>query len=69
MTSRCAVVLSVALITSCVPVAAWQRERLAHPAMQDTPRAECAAFDGHVRGARETALDPSASGGGGCGCN
>ncbi len=63
------VALLFALTTGCVPVAAWQRERLAQPAMQDTPFPESAAFDAHVRGARESALDPAASGGGGCGCN
>lgn len=64
-----AVALLFVLATGCVPVAAWQRERLAQPAMQDTRLPEGAAFDAHVRGARESALDPAASGGGGCGCN
>ncbi|MCZ7680379.1 MAG: DUF4266 domain-containing protein [Sandaracinaceae bacterium] len=48
---------------------AWQREQLAHPAMQDRLDPDASAFDAHVRGATESALDPGASGGGGCGCN
>ena len=56
-------------VAACAPVAPWRRGRLAHPAMSDTPDAAGAAFDGHLRGAREAALDPSSAGGGGCGCN
>jgi hypothetical protein len=63
------IALAFLVLSGCVPVAAWQRERLAAPSMQDAARPECAAFDGHVRGARESALDLGASGGGGCGCN
>lgn len=62
--------LAVALgVPACVPVAAWDRERLAHPAMGDSAHEACAGFDAHVRGARESALDPATAGGGGCGCN
>lgn len=53
----------------CVPVAAWDRERLARPEMSDAAHPEAAGFDAHLRGAREAALDPAAAGGGGCGCN
>jgi len=58
-----------ASLSACVPVPAWSRGRLAHPAMADPAQAECAGFDGHLAGARESALEPSAAGGGGCGCN
>lgn len=62
--------LALALLTAgCASVPAWQREQLAHPAMQDVLDPDAAAFDAHVRGATESALDPGASGGGGCGCN
>jgi len=54
---------------ACAPVAPWRRGRLAHPAMTDARDPEGDAFDGHLRGAREAALEPSGAGGGGCGCN
>jgi hypothetical protein len=56
-------------LAACAPVAPWRRGRLAHPAMSDTPDPAGAAFEGHLRGAREAALDPASAGGGGCGCN
>lgn len=64
--------LALALATcaaACAPVPAWRRGRLAHPAMADAPDPEGAAFDGHLRGAREAALEPGGAGGAGCGCN
>jgi hypothetical protein len=69
--TRIGVVAVVASLGSgaCVPVAAWDRGRLAHPEMSDAPNQECAGFDAHLTGAREAALEPSAAGGGGCGCN
>jgi hypothetical protein len=63
------IVVVVLLAGGCVPVAAWDRERLARPEMAESARPEADAFDAHVRGAREAALEPGASGGGGCGCN
>lgn len=67
----CAAALSCAAVLTggCATVRPWERERLAHPAMADDPDPEASAFDGHVAGARDAALDPAASGGGGCGCN
>lgn len=65
---RLAIALALVL-SGCATVAPWQRGRLAHPAMQQTPEPERASFDAHVAGARESALDPEAAGGGGCGCN
>lgn len=53
----------------CATVPAWQRETLSHPAMKEELDPEGALFDAHVAGAREVALDPGSSGGGGCGCN
>lgn len=53
----------------CATVRPWERELLSHPQMADEPSPERAAFGAHVMGARESALSPSASGGGGCGCN
>ncbi len=64
--------LALALATgasACASVSPWRRGRLAHPAMADVPDPEGAAFDAHVRGAREAALEPGSAGGGGCGCN
>lgn len=62
-------VVSSGAMSGCATVAPWARGRLAHSAMQPTPDPERAAFDAHVAGARESALDPDAAGGGGCGCN
>jgi len=68
--TRAALALGLALtLSACATVRPWERERLAHPAMADEPDPEAAAFDAHVAGARESALDPASSGGGGCGCN
>lgn len=66
---RLALVLWLLFASGCATVRPWERERLAHPAMSEQPDPEAAGFDAHVAGARESALDPSASGGGGCGCN
>lgn len=66
---RIALFVIAMVSTGCGGVHAWERERLAHPAMQDELDPDSAAFDAHVAGATESALDPSASGGGGCGCN
>lgn len=65
---RLVLALALAMASGCA-VPAWQRERLAHPAMQDVLDPEREAFEAHVGGATESALEPSASGGGGCGCN
>lgn len=62
-------VLAALLAGGCATVQPWQRERLASPAMAPVPEPERAAFDAHVAGARESALDPGGAGGGGCGCN
>ena len=57
------------LLGACRTIAPWERGALAHPAMREVAESERAAFDAHVAGARESALDPGAAGGGGCGCN
>jgi len=62
-------VLVLSLLAGCATVRVWERERLAHPAMADETDPTGAEFSGHIAGARETALDPASSGGGGCGCN
>lgn len=61
--------LLASTLCACSAVPAWQRGRLAHPAMSDVPDPAGAAFEAHVRAARESALDPGGAGGGGCGCN
>lgn len=63
-----ALLLATAL-GGCATVHPWERGRLASPAMAEVPEPERAAFDAHVAGAREAALDPGGAGGGGCGCN
>lgn len=72
MSARLAFALLVCVgLCSCVgtSVKPWRRERLAHRCMTAEPDPEGAAFRAHVAGAREAALDPNVSGGGGCGCN
>lgn len=64
-----AIAWSLGGAVGCAPVHPWERGLLAHPAMSEEPDTEGAAFDAHVDGARESALDPARSGGGGCGCN
>ncbi len=64
--------LIVALLLAapaCASVPPWERETLAHRAMRDDADPEGDSVDAHIAGAREAALDPGASGGGGCGCN
>ncbi|MCC6876170.1 MAG: DUF4266 domain-containing protein [Sandaracinaceae bacterium] len=61
--------LLLVLLAGCATVQPWERESLSHRAMQSEVDPEGGAFDAHVAGAREAALDPGASGGGGCGCN
>jgi len=56
-------------LSACAHVPAWKKEKLSHRAMADTMDPEAEAMGAHVAGAREAALDPGASGGGGCGCN
>ena len=56
-------------LQACAHVPAWKKEKLAHRAMADTMDPEAKAVAAHIAGAREAALDPDASGGGGCGCN
>lgn len=69
--SRAAATLTLvaALLGGCAAVAPWDRGTLAHPEMRDDADPDGAATAAHVAGAREAALDPSGSGGGGCGCN
>ena len=69
MTRAATLIVLMALGGGCATVSPWERERLAHPAMDEETDPEAAAFDGHLAGAREAALDPGSSGGGGCGCN
>lgn len=61
--------LTLLPVHGCATVQPWERERLASPAMAEVQEPERAAFDAHVAGAREAALDPGGAGGGGCGCN
>ena len=53
----------------CATVAPYEREALSRRPMRTDADPEGDAVRAHVAGAREAALDPGASGGGGCGCN
>lgn len=61
--------LLVLCAAGCVSVPAYERERLAHPAMNDGADTEGDAMAAHVRGAREAALPAGEAAGGGCGCD
>ncbi len=66
MTLRTLALLLLALLGGCATVRPWERELLAHPCMQVTPRLGD-AFTDHVNIVREGAL-PTGGMGGGCGC-
>jgi len=68
MSGRGLLVLIV-LLAGCAQVPAWKKETLAHRAMADALDPEREAMRAHVAAARDVALDPGSSGGGGCGCN
>jgi len=61
--------LLAVLAAGCANVPAYERETLSHRAMRDDVDPEGDAVGAHIAGAREAALDPATSGGGGCGCN
>lgn len=63
------VLVASSLCAGCACVPAYERETLAHRAMTDPLDPERHAMNSHVAGAREVALDPGNSAGGGCGCN
>lgn len=57
-------------IGGCSHVAPYEREHLAHPAMDTVKREKAEAhFYGHVYDAREAAGSTGDVAGGGCGCN
>jgi len=58
------------LLGACSHVAPYEREHLAHPAMDTAARERAEArFHGHVYDAREGAGSSGDVAGGGCGCN
>lgn len=63
------VLFAAVLLAGCATVRPWERETLAEPAMAEPIDPDAAAFDAHLDGARESALDVGTAGGGGCGCN
>jgi Flp pilus assembly protein TadB len=57
-----------AFVSGCVGhVAAWEREKLAHPTMTVDELSN--GLDGHVRAVSEGATGGVSGSGGGCGCN
>ncbi|HEX4514460.1 MAG TPA: DUF4266 domain-containing protein [Polyangiaceae bacterium] len=57
----------VLLCAGCTPVAAYDRERLAHPSMTASDLAQ--PSEAHVRAVQEGAMGGGFAPGGGCGCN
>ncbi len=62
-------VLLAVLLTGCVTLHPWERERLISPVMQDTEAFLEASFDEHVFTTRESMLGASDAGGASCGCD
>ncbi len=64
------VLVALALASSgCARVRPWERETLAHAAMQQPPWPEIAKGQQHVFQIREQSQGGYGAGGGGCGCN
>lgn len=59
----------VLLASACVHVAPHEREALSRPSMDPKEEAREAAFQAHLREAREGATASAGAAGGGCGCN
>jgi hypothetical protein len=59
--------LVIVLASGCARVAAYDRERLAHPSMTTSDLAQ--PSESHVRAVQEGAIGGGFSPGGGCGCN
>ncbi|MBW2463589.1 MAG: DUF4266 domain-containing protein [Deltaproteobacteria bacterium] len=57
------------MLAGCATVQPWERGRLSHRTMREGAEPEADNMASHEAGAREGALTPGASGGGGCGCN
>jgi hypothetical protein len=57
----------VVMATGCARVAAYDRERLAHPSMTTSDLAQ--PSESHVRAVQEGAMGGGFAPGGGCGCN
>lgn len=55
--------------TTIIPVAAWDKEYLAEPAMALDPDPLDRRFTEHVYFSREASSGGGGFGGGGCGCN
>lgn len=64
-----ALFMSLFLLAGCATVQPWERGRLSHRTMREGAEPEADNMAAHEAGAREGALTPGASGGGGCGCN
>jgi hypothetical protein len=60
-------VLLVVMSAGCARVAAYDRERLAHPSMTTSDLAQ--PSESHARAVQEGAIGGGFSPGGGCGCN
>ena len=59
--------LFVVMSVGCARVAAYDRERLAHPSMTTSDLAQ--PSESHVRAVQEGAIGGGFAPGGGCGCN
>ncbi len=64
-----ALFMAFTLLAGCATVQPWERGRLSHRTMREGAEPEADNMAAHEAGAREGALTPGASGGGGCGCN
>ena len=62
-------VIAIAAVAGCVRVRVYQRQILAHPAMQEPVWAAAARADQHMFEVREGSGGATGASGGGCGCN
>ena len=67
--SRLILLLCVATLAACTPVAAWERGNLARPEMAIQSDPLESALDAHVYFSKEASSGGNSTAGGGCGCN
>jgi hypothetical protein len=67
--ARCSLVVSVALLSGCASVKAYQREHLADPIMSFREDVKEESRELHWIEAREGSTGGAGSAGGGCACN
>jgi hypothetical protein len=68
-TLKLALLLCIAALAACTPVAAWERGNLARPEMALESDPLEGALDDHIYFSKEASSGGNSTAGGGCGCN